>query len=129
MDGGGGFEIWQYTSRNTEKPTFEVQLGDLGLYSCKIKSRNVNQTYAFMHSKGADLASEVVAAPDGTLSFFVKDPNGNLFQIVEGEGWFSETGHPSKCGGVAGIILGVSSMEQSLKLYRDVLGYETVVYD
>ena len=129
MDGGGGFEIWQYTSRNTEKPTFEVQLGDLGLYSCKIKSRNVNQTYAFMHSKGADLASEVVAAPDGTLSFFVKDPNGNLFQIVEGEGWFSETGHPSNCGGVAGIILGVSSMEQSLKLYRDVLGYETVVYD
>ena len=47
MEGGGGFEIWQYTSRNTEKPTFEVQLGDYGLYMCKIKSRNVKATYEF----------------------------------------------------------------------------------
>ena len=38
MNGGGGFEIWQFTSRNTEKPNFEVHLGDLGLYICKIKS-------------------------------------------------------------------------------------------
>src|SRR5690554_5057841 len=32
MEGGGGFEIWQFTSRNTEKPKFDVQLGDYGLY-------------------------------------------------------------------------------------------------
>ena len=37
MEGGGGFEIWQYTSRNTEKANFDVQLGDFGLYSCRIK--------------------------------------------------------------------------------------------
>ena len=30
MQGGGGFEIWQYTSRKTEKSTFDIQLGDLG---------------------------------------------------------------------------------------------------
>jgi len=129
MDGGGGFEIWQYTSRNTEKPAFEVKMGDLGLYSCKIKSRNVPQTYAYMQAKGADLVSEVAAAPDGSLSFFVKDPNGNLFQVVEGQGWFSDTGHPSRCGGVAGSIIGVSNMDASIKLYRDILGYETIAYD
>ena len=129
MDGGGGFEIWQYTSRNTEKPAFEVKMGDLGLYSCKIKSRNVPQTYAYMQAKGADLVSEVATAPDGSLSFFVKDPNGNLFQVVEGQGWFSDTGHPSRCGGVAGSIIGVSNMDASIKLYRDILGYETIAYD
>ena len=129
MDGGGGFEIWQYTSRNTEKPAFEVKMGDLGLYSCKIKSRNVPQTYAYMQAKRADLVSEVAAAPDGSLSFFVKDPNGNLFQVVEGQGWFGDTRHPSRCGGVAGSIIGVSNMDASIKLYRDILGYETIAYD
>ena len=38
MEGGGGFEIWQFTSRPTEKPKFDILLGDYGLYSCRIKS-------------------------------------------------------------------------------------------
>jgi len=129
MDGGGGFEIWQYTSRNTEKPTFDVRLGDLGLFSCKIKSRDVRASYDYMVQQGAKILGSLSTAPDGSLSYFVEDPNGNPFQIVEGSGWFTSTGHPSNCGGVAGSIIGVSSMEQSLKLYRDVLGYETMVYD
>src|SRR5690554_5942369 len=41
MEGGGGFEIWQFTSRATEKAKFELQLGDYGLYICRIKSRDV----------------------------------------------------------------------------------------
>lgn len=129
MDSGGGFEIWQFTSRNTEKPTFQVKLGDLGLFSCKIKSRNVRESYQHMKSKGAKVLNEPTATPDGTLAFFVEDPNGNIFQVVQGLGWFSNTGHPSHCGGVAGSIIGVSDMEASLKLYQDVLGYESIVYD
>ena len=51
MEGGGGFEIWQYKSRNTEKATFDIQLGDYGLYSCFIKSRDVEATYNYQKSK------------------------------------------------------------------------------
>lgn len=40
MEGGGGFEIWQFTSRNTEKANFDIQLGDYGLYIGRIKSRD-----------------------------------------------------------------------------------------
>ncbi|MGY8926022.1 MAG: VOC family protein, partial [Flavobacteriales bacterium] len=43
MESGGGFEIWQYTSRSTEKAKFNIQLGDYGLYACRIKSRNVKE--------------------------------------------------------------------------------------
>ena len=129
MDGGGGFEIWQYTSRNTEKATFAIQLGDLGLYACKIKSRNVQKSYEYFKSLGVTLRNVPTAAPDGSLSFFLEDPNGNLFQIVEGKGWFSDTKHPSHCGGVAGAIIGVSDMERSLALYQNVLAYESIVYD
>jgi len=71
MDGGGGFEIWQYTSRNTEKATFSIQLGDLGLYACKIKSRNVQKSYEYFKSLGVTLRNVPTAAPDGSLSFFL----------------------------------------------------------
>ncbi len=129
MEGGGGFEIWQYTSRATEKATFEIQLGDYGLYVCRIKSRDVRGSYDFFQKNGATLLSEVVTAPNGKLHFFAKDPNGNIFNIVEGNVWFSDTNHPSKCGAVAGTMIGVSDIDKSLKLYQDVLGYSKIEYD
>jgi catechol 2,3-dioxygenase-like lactoylglutathione lyase family enzyme len=129
MEGGGGFEIWQYTSRNTEKPTFEIELGDFGMFACKIKSRDVRKTYEYIKNNGGNVLNEPIQDPAGALSFFVKDPNENIFQIVEGNIWFSDTKHKSKCGGVSGTIIGVSDIEKSLELYQNILEYETVVYD
>ncbi len=129
MDGGGGFEIWQFTSRPTEKATFDIQAGDYGLYACRMKSRDVKASYAYHKANGAKLLSEVETGPDGRPNYFLEDPNGNIFHIVEGLGWFKDTKHPSKCGGVAGAMIGVSDIDKSLKLYQDILGYETIVYD
>ena len=129
MNGGGGFEIWQYTSRNTEKATFDIQLGDYGLYSCKIKSRNVAETFAFYKEYGLKLLSEIESTPEGKKHFFVEDPNGNIFEIVEGLSWFGDTNHPAKTGGVAGAIIGVSNIENSLKIYQNLLEYSEIVYD
>lgn len=129
MDSGGGFEIWQFTSRPTEKATFDIQLGDYGLYSCKIKSRDVAKSFEYFKANGANILGTLHELPSGEKTFFVKDPNDNIFQIVKGKGWFMETSHPSHCGGVAGSIVGVSNIENSLKLYKDVLGYDEIVYD
>jgi catechol 2,3-dioxygenase-like lactoylglutathione lyase family enzyme len=129
MEGGGGFEIWQFTSRNTEKASFDVQLGDYGLYACKIKSRDVAASYAYFKSNGAKIIGELSQNPNGEPTFYVEDPNGNLFQIVAGRGYFSNTKHPSFCGGVAGSTIGVSDISNALKLYRDILGYSVSEYD
>lgn len=129
MEGGGGFEIWQFTSRPTEKANFQIQLGDYGLYACKIKSRNIEASYAYFKSNGATLLGEPLKGPNGKMTFFCQDPNGNIFQVVEGRGYFSETKHPSHCGGVAGSIIGVSDIEKALPLYKDILGYSTIEYD
>jgi catechol 2,3-dioxygenase-like lactoylglutathione lyase family enzyme len=128
LDGGGGFEIWQFTSRSTEKPAFEIQLGDYGIFACKIKSRDIRSTYQFFKQEGAKI-TPIEQTPEGKLHFFTKDPNGNLFEIVEGLGWFGKTQYPSKTGGVSGAIIGVSSIEKSLPLYQQILGYTEVVYD
>ena len=37
MQGGGGFEIWQYTSRKPQPASFQPMLGDLGINICKMK--------------------------------------------------------------------------------------------
>lgn len=129
MEGGGGFEIWQFTSRPTEKPEFEVQLGDFGLYACRIKSHDVRATYEFLKRKGAEVLSEPQALPNGQEHFLVRDPNGNLFDIVQGSGWFMDTKFEGRTGGVAGAMIAVSSIEKALPLYRDILGYSDVAYD
>lgn len=129
MDGGGGFEIWQFTSRPTVKAAFDINLGDYGLYACRIKSRDVEATYKYFEEKGATILGKLQTAPNGEKTFFVQDPNGNIFNVVEGKGWFQNTGHPSKCGGPAGTLIGVSDIDKALAVYRDILEYETVVYD
>lgn len=129
LEGGGGFEIWQYTSRNTEKAAFDISLGDYGLYICKIKSRDVKKTYEFFQKEKLDLVSQLEKTPEGKLHFLVRDPNGNVFEVVEGLDFFINTGFEGLTGGVSGTIIGCSSIEKSMKLYADVLGYSEVVYD
>lgn len=127
MNGGGGFEIWQYTSRNTEKATFDILTGDLGLFACRMKCRNVAAHFNAMKTAGEAILGELNKAPNGSLHFFVKDPNGNIFNVVEGQDWFMDSGHT--CGGVAGSMIGVSNIENSMKVYSDILGFDQVVYD
>ena len=127
LKGGGGFEIWQYTSRTPQPSEFKYLLGDLGIQFPKIKCRDVKELHQKMLTGGVELISEVVTDPAGKFCFGVKDPFGNIFQVVEFDSWFSNTG--ALTGGVCGAVIGVSDMEKSLKLYRDILGYDEVVYD
>jgi catechol 2,3-dioxygenase-like lactoylglutathione lyase family enzyme len=127
MKGGGGFEIWQYTSRTPVPVSFEIQLGDIGHFVTRMKSSDVKGSYAFMKSKGLDLLGEVQTSPDGQPHFFVRDPWGNIFQVVPGTDWFGKG--KQLTGGPAGALLGVTDMDRSVKFYGDILGYDTVVYD
>ncbi len=126
MRGGGGFEIWQYTSKTPLKAAVDYTLGDTGIYAAKLKSDNIDEKYAGLKANGANLITEPCIAPDGRKHFFVTDPYGNIFEIVESTSWFKSG--KAKNGGVAGCVMGVSDMDKAIPLYRDVLGY-SVVYD
>lgn len=127
LKGGGGLEIWQYTSRQPVLPSFEIQLGDTGIFVTRIKASDVKSAYSFLRSKGAKLLSDVVLAPDGTEHFFISDPYGNIFEIVGGSDWFGDILTP--IGGPAGCMIGVTNMEKAMKFYKEILGYDAVVYD
>lgn len=127
LKGGGGFEIWQYTSRKPEPCSFELQLGDLGFYCAKMKTNDVKGSYDFLKSKNVNLVSEIVKDPNGNDTFYLRDPWSNLFQVVKSDSWFGKG--MQLTGGPAGMIVGVSDIEKSKKFYADILGYDTVVYD
>ena len=127
MKGGGGFEIWQYTSRTPQPSTFQIELGDLGMLCTRMKSENIKASYEFLKSKKSNLLTEIVKDPNGSEHFFLNDPFGNLFQIVEGNDWFGNG--KQLTGGPSGCMIGVSDIEKSKKFYSEILGYDKIVYD
>lgn len=126
MKGGGGFEIWQYTSRIPQAPAFKPQLGDLGLFCAKIKTENITASFHFLKSKNVKLLGEISKNPTGKQHFFLEDPFGNLFEIIEDDAWFGRG--MRETGGPIGIVIGVSDLEKSMQFYSDILGYDKVLY-
>lgn len=127
LQGGGGLEVWQYTSKDTEPPSFDVTLGDLGIFCTRVKCKDIQATYDFLQSNEATVLTDIVTDPNGEPSFFIKDPHGLVFQMVTGNSWFSNGKHHS--GGIAGCMIGVSDIERSLELYKDILEYDHIEYD
>ncbi|MFO0006723.1 MAG: VOC family protein, partial [bacterium] len=84
IKGGSGLEIWQFTSRATAAPKFDLQLGDYGIMISKVKAHDVSQAFEQLKRNGALLVGGLHHAPDGALCFYVKDEFGSLFQVVQG---------------------------------------------
>ena len=127
IQGGGGLEIWQYTSRVPQPAKFQIQLGDHGIFIAKYKSRNVKAAYESFKNKGIDLVGDLSKNPMGKDHFYLKDPYGNLCEVVESDNWFKN--YKSDTGGVYGCVIGVSDIEKARTVYSDLLGYDEVLCD
>lgn len=126
MKGGGGFEIWQYTSRTPQPCAFKPQLGDLGLFCAKMKTDNVQASFDYLRSQNVTLHGSVSVNPAGKKHFFVEDAFGNLFEIVEDDVWFGNG--LQHTGGPVGIMIGVSDLDRSIAFYGSLLGYDKVLF-
>ena len=127
LQGGGGFEIWQYVGRTPKNAEFDIQLGDYGIYAAKVKCKDVAATYERFRTKNIDVVSKPNPGPDGKQHFFIKDPFGNTFQIVKGNHWYKDENKLT--GGAYGAVIGVSDIDNSMRVYSDILGYDRVIYD
>lgn len=127
LQGGSCCEIWQFMDRTPQAPKEEISIGDLGIYAAKIKAKNIHEAHKDIKRKGG-IVSDILQNPDKQSFFYMDDLHGNKLQVIESYEWFK----PNKrhaTGGICGCIIGVSDMEQSRKLYSDVLGYDMAVYD
>lgn len=126
LQGGGGFEIWQYTKRKPAAPKNKLQMGDLGIYAAKIKTSDIHKSYAFFNERNLNI-NGISIDPAGEEHFFVKDPYDNLFQVVRDESVFRN--EKKLTGATFGAWIGVSDVDKARKLYSGILGYDVVIYD
>ena len=126
LQGGGGFEIWQYSERKPQPVGFDIAVGDLGVFAAKLNCRDIPACHQALKAKW-DAVSDVGALPDGTPCFYVKDLYGNCFQLVQTDYIYIDEGKLT--GGMAGTVVGVTDMDKSIAFYREILGYDTVKYD
>jgi len=127
LQSGGGFEIWQYKDREPVKIKEEIRIGDLGINACKIKVKDIQATLSAYRKEGISVPVRTSEDPSGKMTFFMKDPYGNIFQLVEATDWFMNENKSS--GGSCGAVIGVSGIEKSRVVYSDILGYDDVIYD
>ena len=127
MYGGGFFELWQLLDETAKPPSFEIQLGDLGIFLIQMKTPHLKAAYAHLQSQGAGVLSAPVKDPRGEEHFFVQDPRGLLFEIVQTDHLYSKS--RSCIGGVYGCLLGVSDIDRARSFYADILGYDELLYD
>jgi len=121
LQGGSALEIWQFTDRSPAAPAAPAGMGDLGIFSARIRTRDAALAHAHLARRGCPVGP-VSHNPSGEAQFFLADPGGSHWQVVEtAEGWFSRGRHPT--GGVAGCLVGVSDIDRALPLYHGVLGY------
>jgi len=127
LQSGGGFEVWQHKGKEPEYRGRETKLGDLGIFACKMKVKDVEGAWQYWTKSGVEVLGRPTGDPSGKKSFFVKDPFGNIFHIVGATDWFMNLKKIS--GGSYGAIIGVTDIEKAMQLYSDILGYDRVVYD
>ena len=126
--GGCAVEVVSPTSFTPRGPVFELRQGDLGIGSTMVKTPDIRKMHEHAYAILPESCDDIlVMDPMGRLTFFLRDYDGNLFQILESDEWFTRNGHPS--GGIMGGTIGVSDMDAAFKFYCTILGYDQVVYD
>lgn len=124
LRGGGGLEIWQYTSREPQPPSDPIRLGDLGIFMLKMKTSNIKKAFTHVIDHGGKVLSEITASINGKKHFYMQDHYENLYEVVEQKDWFASG--PGVMGGVCGAVLGVSDLQKAKLFYSTLLGFDSI---
>lgn len=127
MQGGGGFELWQFQNRKPVEAEQHPQYGDLGIYAAKLKCADVKKAFCNFSTMKALAVSAMQQDAKGDPHFYVSDEYNNQFNIVSGNHWFQQKG--KTVGGVTGAVIGVSDMDRSLAFYQWLLNVSDTAYD
>ena len=125
LQGGGGFEVWQYTSRIPSPRNKETKIGDLGISHVHLRTKNVAVAHNYFRGLNRVELSEIELNELNKKWFELKDPFGNSFKIIEDDYRFIKT--KAVVGGVMGVTIGVPNLKESIDVYQKLMHYDTLV--
>ena len=126
LKGGCAMEIVCPSTFKARHADQKHELGDLGIYMGWIKSPDVAATYNYYKQQSVDLVSPLSKMPNGWDTFYLRDINGLVFQIIPAKDFYTKSKH--KTGGTAGCSIGVSDLDRAISFYS-ILGYDHLIYD
>lgn len=111
MQGGGGFEIWQFLNRPPQGCKTIPKFGDLGIFAAILKCADAGYAHHLLSKNDAILLSKIHLC-DATASryFWLQDGFWNTFQVKEYSEQFNGISYAT--GGVLGAVIGVSDMDK-----------------
>ena len=125
LQGGGGFEVWQFTSRTPKSAEREIFEGDLGISHVHMRTRNAAKALAYFLKLDEVEVSDIRKNSLDRNWFELKDPFNNKFKIIEDDYCFMKT--KAFVGGVMGATIGVSNFDSALKVYQNGMQYDSIV--
>lgn len=123
LNGGGGMEIWSFTSRRSGDQ-HPFSLNRQGLLVTKIKCQNAKNCHPQINAKHTN---PIEKDPTGKSAFSLIDPWGNPYIASESDHWFNQK--DNEFGGIEGIVIGVKDMDKAIEFYGKVLGIDKVIFD
>ena len=116
----------QYIELFAEPPKADGQLNHISIYTA-----NADQMRDYLASQGVPVPDKVGKGKTGNKNFNIRDPDNHTVEIVEYQpdswtareaGKFVPATRVSDHMAHAGIL--VASLDQSMKFYRDILGFQ-----
>ena len=125
MQGGGGFELWQFLDRQPCSND-STRYGDLGIFAIIIKCPDVQAAYDYF-SVGEHLIVSCMSNHETGPYFWLTDKYGQVFKLVQARDLFAN--NKRLCAGVCGAVIGVGNMDSSLHFYKELLGLHHEEYN
>ncbi len=123
MQGGGGFEVWQYTSRAPAAPADPLDLTRPGIFGPVMRSPDVEALRSRLISAGVSVLGPLETDPLGRPRLWVRDPRGNHFSVRQSPDVF--VNQSRNASGIGGAVM-VSSDADSLLRLLSVLGWDQI---
>jgi catechol 2,3-dioxygenase-like lactoylglutathione lyase family enzyme len=132
----GGDLVWiKINDRQTIElfPGSEVSPDADRLYHIAVETDDAEAMRVYLASKGVTVPEKTAVGKIGNKNYFIKDPNGNIVEIVEymPDGWtkreagkFMPDTRISTRMSHVGIMVG--QLDASLKFYGDILGFKEI---
>ncbi len=124
--GGGAIEVVQHMSGSRE-PETPLEWGDIGVLDVGLKTFKLDEVCRRLQGRGVALLVQPRSMETGegrTRFAYLRDPDGLLVQLIE-----DTSGKRPRVGGVVQVTVGVRDLERSKEFYRNVLGFEELVWE